>query len=99
MKVFFFSHFQPRGRGREEDIMNRDKYYDYLKNEIEKLPEDTIFLVSDLFKGYIWKSITLADRIWWGLKFLNDVQNNNYFSIQVIEKTTSNKQQYKKIRV
>ena len=79
--------------------MKRDVYYKYLVNELEKIPENTIFLVSDLFKGYIWKSIPLADRIWLGSKFLNDVLKNEYHSVQVIDKTTSNKQQYKKINI
>lgn len=77
-------------------MMNREDAYLYIKKEVDKVPSDTIFLLSDLFPGYIWKSISLANRIWLGSTFLSKVQENEFTSIEILEKTSSNKQKYKK---
>lgn len=53
-------------------------------------------MISDLFKGYEWKKIAKADRLWLGREFLNRVKNNEIKNIEIMEKTSSNKQVYKK---
>lgn len=67
------------------------------KVETSNLKEGEIFLVRDLFKGYIWKRIELRDRLLLGTLFLNYVQVND-IGVVAIEKTSSNQQKYMKRR-
>lgn len=64
-------------------------------NETKSLFSGEIFLVKDLFKGYEWNRILLKDRLLLGTLFLNHI-NKNGNDVQVIEKTSSNQQKYKK---
>ncbi len=63
--------------------------------ETEYLDEGEIFLVKNLFKGYVWNRIPRKDRLLLGTLFLNWV-NKTDGGIKAIEKTSSNQQQYKK---
>lgn len=76
--------------------MIRIDLFNQLVNELSYLQTNDEFLISDLFKGYEWKKIAKADRLWLGRKFLNRVKNNEIKNIEVMEKTSSNKQVYKK---
>jgi len=65
---------------------------------LEKAIEDTkrlhdkeIFLVKDLFKGYIWNRIPRKDRLLLGTLFLNHV-NTFKEEIKIVEKTSSAQQ-------
>lgn len=62
--------------------------------ETKNLIEGEIFLVRDLFKGYIWKRIPRKDRLLLGVLFLNSVMKMNG-NIKAIKKTSSNQQLYK----
>lgn len=64
--------------------------------ETDNIQEDEIFLVRDLFKGYVWNRIPLKDRLLLGTLFLNQI-NRTGGNIQTIEKTSSNQQRYEKI--
>ncbi len=64
--------------------------------ETENLNDGEVFLVKDLFKGYIWNRIPRKDRLLLGTLFLNYV-NKMEGSIKVIEKTSSNQQRYEKV--
>lgn len=64
--------------------------------ETKNLKDGEIFLVKDLFKGYIWNRIALKDRLLLGTLFLNYVNKVNG-NIRVIEKTSSHQQRYKYI--
>ena len=64
--------------------------------ETENLNEGEVFLVKDLFKGYVWNRIPRKDRLLLGTLFLNQV-NKMDSSIKAIEKTSSNQQRYKKV--
>lgn len=63
--------------------------------ETECLNEGEVFLVKDLFKGYVWNRIPRKNRLLLGTLFLNWV-NKTVGNIKAIEKTSSNQQQYKK---
>lgn len=63
--------------------------------ETEDLNDGEVFLVKDLFKGYVWNRIPLRDRLLLGTLFLNHV-NKTDGSLQAIEKTSSNQQKYQK---
>ncbi|WP_338487914.1 single-stranded DNA-binding protein [Ruoffia tabacinasalis] len=65
--------------------------------ESENLNEGKVFLVKDLFKGYVWNRIPRKDRLLLGTLFLNMV-NKMEGNIKAIEKTSSNQQRYKKIK-
>ncbi len=66
--------------------------------ETENVAAGEVFLVKDLFKGYIWHRIPLKDRLLLGTLFLNYVHKING-GLSAIEKTSSNQQQYKKIHL
>lgn len=64
-------------------------------NEIDKLNDGEVFLVKDLFKGYMWNRIPRKDRLLLGTLFLNWV-NKTDGNLKAIEKTSSNQQRYEK---
>ena len=63
--------------------------------ETENLYAGEVFLVKDLFKGYLWNRIPLKDRLLLGTLFLNNISNHT-LKITAIEKTSSNQQKYRK---
>ena len=65
-------------------------------NETRNLKDGEIFLVKDLFKGYFWKRIPHGDRLLLGILFLKHI-NQTTGDIQIIEKTSSKQQRYKKV--
>lgn len=64
--------------------------------ETDNLNEGEVFLVKDLFKGYVWNRILRKDRLLLGTLFLNWV-NKTDGNLKAIEKTSSNQQRYEKI--
>lgn len=64
--------------------------------ETNNLNAGESFLVKDLFKGYIWNRIPRNTRLLLGTLFLNAVNNDSTLKIEIIEKTSSNQQKYKK---
>ena len=77
--------------------MRRADLFYQLINELDNLLVNDEFMISDMFKGFVWKKVTKADRLWLGREFLNKVKNNEVKNIKIMEKTSSNKQMYKKI--
>jgi hypothetical protein len=65
--------------------------------ETKNLNEGEVFLVKDLFKGYLWNRIPRKDRILLGTLFLNQVNKMDCEGIKAIEKTSSNQQRYMKV--
>ncbi len=64
--------------------------------EIGKLNKGEIFLVKELFKGYIWNRIPRSDRLLLGTLFLNQVNKMDGKAVKAIEKTSSNQQRYER---
>lgn len=64
--------------------------------ETENLEDGEIFLVKDLFKGYVWNRIQVKDRLLLGTLFLNYVHQGNS-PLCAVEKTSSHQQLYKKL--
>ena len=77
--------------------MRRADLFYLLINEVDNLLVNDEFMISDMFKGFVWKKVSKADRLWLGREFLNKVKNNEVKNIKIMEKTSSNKQMYKKI--
>lgn len=71
-----------------------NKLLDEAIKEAEKLNKGEVFLVKELFKGYIWNRIPRKDRLLLGTLFLNQVNKMDGKSIKAIEKTSSNQQRY-----
>ena len=65
--------------------------------ETKKLEKGEIFLVKDLFKGYLWNRIPRKDRILLGTLFLNQINKMDGKEVKIIEKTSSNQQRYMKL--
>ncbi|HHW38042.1 MAG TPA: single-stranded DNA-binding protein [Bacillales bacterium] len=61
--------------------------------ETKNLNQGEVFLVKDLFKGYVWNRIPRKDRLLLGTLFLNRVSKMNG-NLKAIEKTSSNQQRY-----
>lgn len=76
-------------------MFNVNELLDEAVKETENLDEDEIFLVKDLFKGYVWNRIAVKDRLLLGTLFLNYV-NQGKSHLYAIKKTSSHQQQYKK---
>lgn len=66
--------------------------------ETENLNDGEVFLVKDLFKGYVWNRIAVKDRLLLGTLFLNYVHRMNG-GLLVVEKTSSHQQRYKKAQL
>ncbi len=81
------------GGGRK--MVDVNKLLDDAINETRNLKDGEIFLVKDLFMGYIWKRIPHGDRLLLGILFLKHAKQTD--SIQIIEKTSSKQQRYKKV--
>jgi len=64
--------------------------------ETEHINEGEIFLVKDLFKGYVWNRIELKNRLLLGILFLNYIHQTDG-PLCAIEKTSSHQQRYQKI--
>ena len=64
--------------------------------EIRKWNKGEIFLVKELFKGYIWNRIPRSDRLLLGTLFLNQVNKMDGKAVKAIEKTSSNQQRYER---
>ena len=65
--------------------------------ETKKLEKGEVFLVKDLFKGYLWNRIPRSDRILLGTLFLNQIKRMDGKDVKIIEKTSSNQQRYMKL--
>lgn len=63
--------------------------------ETEELVSGEIFLVKDLFKGYVWNRIPVKDRLLLGTLFLNHVHKSKG-NLLAIDKTSSHQQRYQK---
>jgi len=77
-------------------VVDVNELLDEAIKETDNLQESEIFLVKDLFKGYVWNRIPLKDRLLLGTLFLNHV-NRTGGNVQAIEKTSSNQQRYEKL--
>lgn len=66
-------------------------------SKIEKLREGEIFFVRELFLGYIWNRIPINIRMRLGTQFFNEVNLNHKNEIEVLDKTKSGQQKYKKL--
>lgn len=77
-------------------MVDVNKLLDEAIKETDNLQEEEIFLIRDLFKGYVWNRIPIKDRLLLGTLFLHHV-NKAGGNIQAIEKTSSNQQRYEKL--
>lgn len=66
-------------------------------DELQYLNPGEVFLVKDLFKGYIWNRIDRNARLRLGILFINHVNSTPNLGVLALEKTSSNQQKYKKI--
>lgn len=76
--------------------MNKDEYLHEAEKRVYNVPKNTKFLLKDLFTGIEWKAIPKHIRINVGGMFLEYAKRNKDV-ISVVEKTTSNQQQYIKL--
>ena len=64
--------------------------------ELDNLYSGEVFLVKDLFKGYVWNRVPRSIRLMLGTLFLNYAQQHPE-QIQVIAKTSSGQQKYTRL--
>ena len=72
--------------------MNVNQLLEYAIQEVKELNSGEVFLVRELFKGYLWNRIPRKDR----LLFLNWTQQKANI-VTPINKTSSGQQKYQKI--
>jgi hypothetical protein len=72
-----------------------NKLLDEAIKETGNINDNEVFLVKDLFKGYIWNRFPRRTRLLLGIFFLNHIHKTNG-EIKAIEKTSSNQQRYQK---
>ncbi|MBS4195788.1 single-stranded DNA-binding protein [Lederbergia citri] len=65
--------------------------------ELDNLNSGEVFLVRDLFKGYEWNRFERNDRLRLGVLFLNEIQSNGELRIEILDKSSSHQQKYKKL--
>ncbi|MDP4118871.1 MAG: single-stranded DNA-binding protein [Bacillota bacterium] len=73
--------------------MDVNKLLEYAIAESQKLINNDVFLVRDLFKGYEWNRIPRKDRLLLGTLYLNYVKQEK-LDIIPLEKTASGQQKY-----
>lgn len=76
--------------------MNVNQLLEYAIQEVRELNSGEVFLVRELFKGYLWNRIPRKDRLLLGTLFLNWTQQKANIVIP-INKTSSGQQKYQKI--
>ena len=64
--------------------------------ELDNLYSGEVFLVKDLFKGYVWNRVPRSIRLMLGTLFLNYAQQHPE-QLQVIAKTSSGQQKYTRL--
>ena len=74
--------------------MNVNQLLEYAIAEAKRISNGEVFLVKDLFKGYVWNRIPRKDRLLLGTLFLNYV-HTQAGPIIPIEKTSSGQQKYR----
>lgn len=80
---------------KEKFMFDVNELLDVAIKETDNLEDGEVFLVKDLFKGYVWNRIMVKDRLLLGTLFRNYVYKGKT-NLQAIEKTSSHQQQYKK---
>ena len=82
---------------KEVIIINVNELLEEAIKETENLTDGEIFLIKDLFKGYIWNRISVKNRLLLGTLFLNCV-HSGLCLVEAIGKTSSHQQKYQKIK-
>jgi len=77
-------------------MTNVNELLEFAVREITNVEPGEIFLLRDLFKGYVWNRISRSDRLLLGTLFLNYINTANNL-VTPIEKTSSGQQKYKKL--
>lgn len=76
--------------------MTAQEMFDKAIQELDCLEKGDMFIVKDLFKGYIWNKQERSERLLLGSLFLNYVkQNLEIFRLR--EKNSSGQQRYEKL--
>lgn len=83
--------------GMEAKIMAKSekKLLNKAWKETKQLQDGEIFLLKDLFKGYKWNRLPTETRTALGRSFMEKAAGKK--SVEVLEKSSSNQQQYRKI--
>ena len=76
--------------------MNVNQLLEYAIQEVKELNSGEVFLVRELFKGYLWNRIPRKDRLLLGTLFFNWTQQKANI-VTPINKTSSGQQKYQKI--
>lgn len=74
--------------------MDVNELLKYAVSEADKMLNEEVFLIRDLFKGYEWNRVPRNNRLLLGTLFLNYVKREKT-KIVPFEKTSSGQQKYK----
>lgn len=76
--------------------MTAQEMFDKAIQELDCLEKGDMFIVKDLFKGYIWNKQERSERLLLGSLFLNYVKQN-LETFKLLEKNSSGQQRYEKL--
>ncbi len=65
---------------------------------IKRTPNNTIFLVKELFQGTEWNDLPRGDKLRFGAYFKNSVNEGTIPNINYVGKAANNSAQYKKYK-
>lgn len=67
-------------------------------DELDQIKEGEIFMLRDLFKGYVWNRIGVSTRLRLGILFNEEAKTMNN-AINVLKKNSANQQKYEKNKI
>ena len=65
-------------------------------SELDNIKSGEIFLLKDLFVGYKWNRLSTAVRTNVGILFISHVRDDSSLDLNILAKTASNHQKYRK---
>lgn len=78
--------------------MNANELLKAAVAEVNNLSSGEIFIVKDLFKGYLWNRENKNERLKVGILFLNEVTSGILADVVgALDKTSAHQQKYKKL--
>lgn len=74
--------------------MNYEEFRVHVTAAINELPNQTAFLLKDLFKGTEWNELPRGDKLLFGKNFCKDVRENRIENVRWLGKAPNNSTQY-----
>jgi len=77
--------------------MNYQEWLDKANNAVTMLPQNTIFVLKDLFSGTEWNQLEKGQKLSFGRYFKSAINDGVLANVQYIGKAANNSARYKKV--